>query len=178
MPRNRRPQPKAEKRAELVSAARQLFLEDGYDATSISRVAKAASVAPNTIYWYFDDKDTLLCAVLDELLAEDLAAYTDVAGAPLNEQALWLVGRLRRVRGLMATVHARVAVSPVVADWHDRFHAMVDQVLAQQLGAPVPDAASAIASFAVEGLVTHDVDDERAREVCDALVSSVLVSGA
>lgn len=173
--RNRRPQPKAEKRAELVTAARGLFLEEGYDATSISRVAKAASVAPNTVYWYFEDKDALFCAVLDELLAEDLAAYGDMVDAPLGEQALWLVGRLRRVKALMATVHARVGVSPVIAAWHDRFHAMVDEVLAQQLGAPVPDAVSAIATFAIEGIVTHDVDDDRARNVCDALVSQVLV---
>lgn len=175
VPRNRRPQPKAEKRAELVEAARELFLAEGYDATSISRVAKTASVAPNTVYWYFDDKDTLLCAVLDELLAEDIAAYAEVVEAPLGDQALWLVGRLRRAKGLMATVHARVGVSPVIAAWHDRFHAMVDDVLSHQLGAPVPEAASVIASFAIEGLVTHDVDDDQARQVCDALVSLVLV---
>ncbi len=178
MARNRRPQPKAEKRAELVAVARELFLEEGYEATSVSRVAKGASVAPNTVYWYFEDKDALFIAVLDELFAEDLAAYAEVEGAPLAEQAFWLVGRLRRVRGLVATVHARVRVSPAIAAWHDRLHATIDAVIAHQLPGPVDPGVlaveSTIASFTVEGLITHDVPDDEARPVCDALAARLL----
>lgn len=181
MARNRRPQPKAEKRAELVAVARELFLEEGYEATSVSRVAKGASVAPNTVYWYFEDKDALFVAVLDELFTEDLAAYGEVETAALGAQAMWLVGRLRRVKGLMATVHARVGVSPVIAAWHDRFHATVDAIIARQLPGPVDPGAlvveSTIASFTVEGLITHDVPDDEARLVCDALVARLLSLG-
>ena len=42
---------------EIIAAARTLFIETGYEDTSISRLAAAAGVAPNTIYWYFKDKD-------------------------------------------------------------------------------------------------------------------------
>ena len=57
MPRNKRPQAADEKRGEIVSAARELFIHAGYDATSMGRLAVAAGVSANTIYWYFADKD-------------------------------------------------------------------------------------------------------------------------
>ena len=59
MPRNRRPQDREEKRAEIVTAAAGLFTEAGYDATSMAKVAASAGVTTNTIYWYFKDKDAL-----------------------------------------------------------------------------------------------------------------------
>ncbi|WP_155771679.1 helix-turn-helix domain-containing protein, partial [Mycobacterium asiaticum] len=70
MARNKRPQAADEKRAEIVAAARRLFIDAGYDATSMSRLAKEAGVAPNTIYWYFGDKDDVLIAVLDSVMAD------------------------------------------------------------------------------------------------------------
>ena len=89
MPRNRRTQPEAEKRAELISTARALFLSDGYDATPMNRIAREAGVTPNTIYWYFRDKEQLLLAVLDELDGWPglcAADFTTTVGAPLFAQ--------------------------------------------------------------------------------------------
>ena len=57
MAQTKRGQDRAEKRDEIIAAARTLFIETGYEDTSISRLAAAAGVAPNTIYWYFKDKD-------------------------------------------------------------------------------------------------------------------------
>ncbi|HKY90770.1 MAG TPA: helix-turn-helix domain-containing protein, partial [Nevskiaceae bacterium] len=73
MPRNRIQQDSAEKRTEIVGAARTLFLETGYEATSMASIAAAAGVASNTIYWYFRDKDELLVAVLDAELERGMA---------------------------------------------------------------------------------------------------------
>ena len=53
MPTNRLDQPKAEKRSELVQAACRLFLQDGFDRTSMSRIASEAGVTPNTIYYKY-----------------------------------------------------------------------------------------------------------------------------
>ncbi|PQP53755.1 TetR/AcrR family transcriptional regulator, partial [Mycolicibacterium austroafricanum] len=82
MPRNKRPQPPQEKRAEIVTAARELFVDAGYDATPMGRLAAAAGVAANTIYWYFEDKDAVLIAVLDEVMTDAWAQYQSVAAEP------------------------------------------------------------------------------------------------
>ncbi|AGH48474.1 MULTISPECIES: TetR/AcrR family transcriptional regulator [Sphingomonadales] len=51
----------------LLDAATIQFAEKGYDATSISGIARAAGVSDGLIYRYFDDKRALLSAVLERL---------------------------------------------------------------------------------------------------------------
>lgn len=173
MPSNRRAQPQAEKRAALIQAARDLFVQDGYDATPMNRIAQAGGVTPNTIYWYFKDKDELLLAVLDTVLQEDLAAYRPIRQRPLADQMAWLVERLRLTRTLMTTVHSRIRVSPPLKEWHDRFHTLVEALLLAQLPGPLPPAVRAaeirIISFTLEGLVSHDIDPDATRTTCEVL---------
>jgi TetR/AcrR family transcriptional repressor of mexJK operon len=55
----------AEKRAAILSAARELFLTEGFDRSSVDAVAARAGVSKRTVYDYFGDKQTLLHAVFD-----------------------------------------------------------------------------------------------------------------
>lgn len=57
----------AQKRAAILSAARELFLSDGFDRTSVDAVAARAKVSKRTVYDYFGDKRTLLQAVVDAI---------------------------------------------------------------------------------------------------------------
>lgn len=50
----------AETRAEIVEAAIRLFIEQGFDATSMSDVAAAAGVSRRTVYRYFATKDDIV----------------------------------------------------------------------------------------------------------------------
>jgi TetR/AcrR family transcriptional repressor of mexJK operon len=56
----------AKKRADILAAARTLFLEDGFDRTSVDAISALANVSKRTVYDYFGDKKTLLIAVLKE----------------------------------------------------------------------------------------------------------------
>lgn len=58
-------------RKRVISAARDLFVEDGYATTTIARVAVAASVSQDTVYSAFGGKSGLLTAVVDVTLAGD-----------------------------------------------------------------------------------------------------------
>ncbi|MFE7440238.1 TetR/AcrR family transcriptional regulator [Streptomyces chartreusis] len=55
------------KRAAILSAARELFLADGFDRSSVDAVAARAEVSKRTVYDYFGDKQTLLQAVVDSV---------------------------------------------------------------------------------------------------------------
>lgn len=55
----------AEKRAAILTAARDLFLTDGFDRSSVDAVAARAGVSKRTVYDYFGDKQALLQAVFD-----------------------------------------------------------------------------------------------------------------
>ena len=41
----------------------------------MGRLAIAAGIAANTIYWYFADKDDVLVAVLNDVMAEAWTQY-------------------------------------------------------------------------------------------------------
>jgi len=173
MPPTKPRQDREEKRGELVDAARRLFIEDGYDATSMAALARAAGVAPNTIYWYFGDKDDVLIAVLDAVLADALTEYAAAADLPIAEQMLWTVRRLQRLQRLVTTVHARIARSEALNAWHDAFHATTEGLLRASIEPAVPasavDAEVRIAVFAVEGLLTHPLEEPDQRAICERL---------
>ena len=56
---------KAERREEILGAAKATFAERGYHATKISDVARAAGISYGSIYWYFDSKEALFEALMD-----------------------------------------------------------------------------------------------------------------
>lgn len=177
MARTKREQAPEAKRDEIVAAARTLFVEEGYETTSISRLASAAGVAPNTIYWYFRDKDEVLVAVLDAELSASMAEYLQHSFTDLPERLLWVVTRLELVRRLVGTVHSRLQASPVITAWHDRFHALGESLVRQEflragIAPEVVDARVKIAVFSIEGLLSHQLPDEQKRAVCAALASA------
>jgi AcrR family transcriptional regulator len=174
MPRNKRDQNREEKRAEIVAAARSLFLKDGFEATPISRVAQAAGVSANTIYWYFKDKDEVLVAVLDVELSVRMTEYLNVIFSNLAERLLWVVNQLEEVSLLVSTVHTRLQSSTVINLWHERFHAMTEGLLRAEMQAldvtdRKVDALVKISVFAVEGLLSHDVSESDKKSICEAL---------
>lgn len=54
---------RAEMRERICAAAMRLFLEDGFEQTSMRRIAAAIGYSPGAIYSYFEDKDEILYAL-------------------------------------------------------------------------------------------------------------------
>ena len=156
------------KRAEILSAAERLFTDAGYDHSSMVQLASAAGVTQTTIYWYFEDKDALLVGVLERLVASAVTELAALADAVLSERVLWVVQRLERYHKLVTVVHSRTAVSPRIDLWHSGFHLLVEGMLAHGLreaGVAEPEIAprTTLGVFAVEGLLTHQLDEANKR---------------
>jgi AcrR family transcriptional regulator len=70
----RRAREKAQRRREILDAARQEFLERGFHRPTVDEVAARAEVSKGTIYLYFESKEEILAHLLleglDQLLAE------------------------------------------------------------------------------------------------------------
>ena len=71
LPRRRR---KDARPSELTAAALDLFVEKGFAATRLDDVAARAGVSKGTLYLYFDSKETLFKAVVEEGIVPALAA--------------------------------------------------------------------------------------------------------
>jgi len=61
--KSKKEQHKVDLRQVIIEAAKKLFSEDGYQATSIRRIAKAIGYSPTTIYLYFKDKNDIFYAL-------------------------------------------------------------------------------------------------------------------
>jgi TetR/AcrR family fatty acid metabolism transcriptional regulator len=63
-----------DKRERILSAAVRVFAKNGFYATRVSEVAKAAGVADGTIYLYFKSKEELLVSLFEDRV-ERLLSY-------------------------------------------------------------------------------------------------------
>jgi AcrR family transcriptional regulator len=90
----RRPRrPAAERQQQILAAARTLFAERGFHATTTRDLAAAADINDALIYRYFPDKQAILAALIDQAIAvfQAMPRLPDQAPLPL-EELLELIG--------------------------------------------------------------------------------------
>ncbi len=56
-------------RGEILAAARDLFISEGYERVSMRRIAERIEYSPTTIYLYFRDKSEILAEICDQTFA-------------------------------------------------------------------------------------------------------------
>ena len=98
-------------REDVIQAARRLFVERGYVATTVNDIAAAARVSPETIYKTFGSKTTLVAAVARALIRGDADA-TPLRERPVIDQIRAESdprAQLQRYARLLAEVQPRVA---------------------------------------------------------------------
>ena len=98
-------------RAAVVDAARSLFLERGYGATTIEAISELADVPPATVYRLFSSKHGILKSLLDVSIAGD---HEDVPMASRPQvQALLSerdpAGQLAGFVAIVVQVNTRIA---------------------------------------------------------------------
>jgi AcrR family transcriptional regulator len=70
----RREERKAQNRAKLLAAARKVFAEKGLGAATARDIVRETDLATGTFYNYFDSKEEVFTALIDELAAKARAA--------------------------------------------------------------------------------------------------------
>jgi len=189
MPRNRPELTRDDKAAEILSIARRLFLEQGYDGTTIAAIAREAGIATNVVHWYFATKDDLFVAVLDALQSEDLEeaerrlarstpGQAEKVLATLLTEFVWR--RLDRY-GLLATLHERSHVSGVVAAFHTEAHRRYATDLGRAvdlIGLPAAERKLVVEALitAAEGLVIHRASKREAKRMMTFLANRLMAA--
>src|ERR1700730_16443430 len=74
----------SDKRAAIMTAALELFVERGFYGTAVPEIADKAQVGAGTIYRYFESKEALVNALYRDLKMQFAGAVIDgfPAGAP------------------------------------------------------------------------------------------------
>ena len=70
------------KRRLILAQAARLFANEGFDRTSVSRVAQACEISKANVYHYYGGKDEILFDILDAYLSglRDRIVWMDLAG--------------------------------------------------------------------------------------------------
>jgi AcrR family transcriptional regulator len=170
LPANRPHLDRDAKTAEILDAAESLLLEDGYESTTMSAIARKAGISSNAVYWYFPGKDELLAAVLSRRQQQALDRLDQAPDASLVDRARTALGELDSIANLSVAVHERAKHSTAVAAVHEAFHAtmserLYDAFTAAGLGEPDARMAAAAIVAIVEGVHLHDAPyDPAARD--------------
>lgn len=76
---------KGEKRKqELLNIAYQLFIQKGYEETSIDDIIAQAHIAKGTYYYHFPSKEATLEAVIDMMINNEVQRAQEVLSAPIS----------------------------------------------------------------------------------------------
>lgn len=71
------------RRQELLQIAYRLFVEKGYDHTSVDEIIAAAGIAKGTYYYHFPSKEATLEAVVDMMLNEEITQAKAIVSASM-----------------------------------------------------------------------------------------------
>jgi len=74
----RRAREKKELRQEILDAARELFVQEGFEHVSMRKIAEKIEYSPTTIYLYFRDKADLVDCLCEETLARLVRKQTQL----------------------------------------------------------------------------------------------------
>ncbi|EST36550.1 TetR family transcriptional regulator [Streptomyces sp. IMTB 2501] len=76
--------PSPERREELLATAAEVFAAQGYNATTVRKIADAAGMLAGSLYYHFDSKESMLDEILSTFLDELWARYDAVLASGLG----------------------------------------------------------------------------------------------
>lgn len=110
------------RRAQILTAAALCFARDGFHGASIAQISKAAGMSPGHIYHYFENKEAIIAAIVEQDLARVLSltaqlnSARDVRGAMIERVAQEVQGHLDpAMAALRLEIAAESARNPTVA---------------------------------------------------------------
>lgn len=103
----RREQRKIERRRAILSVAARCFKEGGYGSTTMSNISAALGGSKGTLWSYFQSKEQLFSAVLDEATA----SYKEQLSGLLDHQADLRTALTDFCRNFLETITSREAIT-------------------------------------------------------------------
>ncbi len=135
---------KADRPGEIVQAAMNVFAEKGFAAAKLDDIARRAGVSKGALYLYFETKEDIFRAVVDQAIAPNLkTVWTMIAThpGPFPDLLRSLVGQLSLVittlpvGGVVKMVIGEAGNFPELARvWHDDLVAHALGALTEAIG--------------------------------------------
>lgn len=115
-------------REKLLEAAKEVFLESGFQEATISQMIKRAKVGYGTAYVHFEGKDDILIVLMEDVMAQ----FYEIAELPfsprakteaeqiIQTQAYAFLRLAEKERGMLRVFEQAIGISPAAADkWRE-----------------------------------------------------------
>ena len=126
-------------RSQLLDAAEQLLLEEGYAAVTSRRVAAKAGLKPQLVHYYFRTMDDLFVEVFRRRADADLARFERAVAKDGSLQNLWRMNANLRSAAFtsefVALANHRKEIRAEIGRYAERFRALQLQALGTALEA-------------------------------------------
>jgi AcrR family transcriptional regulator len=110
-------------RERILTVARELFTEHGYDATSLREIADRLGFTKAALYYHFQSKDQIMLALLEpiqQLLDEFLDRLEAAQGLEEWGDALgWVIGQMEAQLPLFRLLQRNRMAVEQLGGWHD-----------------------------------------------------------
>lgn len=176
-------------REELSRAAWDLFTRNGYEATTVAEIARAAGVSRRTFFRYHSSKEDVLVETSDAIAQEMLDA---VAARPARERPLVAIRRalvvvLEKevarpdfVKGVVRLLRESRPLRRAMLERHARMEERLSILLAHRMGIdPERDSTPALLAFLARAMfdtafnVWYDQDRDDAPELVGELFAKL-----
>ena len=146
------------RKQELLRIAYQMFVQNGYEETSIDEIIAEAHIAKGTYYYYFPSKEATLEEVINKMIGDEVQRARAVLTAPIPVP--------QKLVGVIASLRPEQGESNIA----DALNQKENIVMHEKIGRRIVDEAVPLLSEVVsegieQGIFNCDHIEERVRMI-------------
>ena len=146
------------RRQELLKIAYQMFIQKGYEETSIDEIIAEAHIAKGTYYYYFPSKEATLEEVINMMIGDEVRRAREVLTAPIPVP--------QKLVGVIASLRPEQSESNIA----DALNQKENIIMHEKIGRRIVDEAVPLLSEVIsegieQGIFTCNHIEERVRMI-------------
>ena len=150
---------KGEKRKqELLNIAYQMFIQKGYEETSIDEIIAKAHIAKGTYYYHFPSKEATLEAVINMMINNEVRRAQEILSAPLSVP--------QKLIGVITSLRPEQNESNIADTLHRKENIIMHEKVSRRIiDEAVPLLAQVVSEGIAQGIFACNYVEERVRMI-------------
>ena len=146
------------RKQELLKIAYKLFVQKGYEQTSIDEIIAEAHIAKGTYYYHFPSKESTLEAVIDMMISDEVQRAKAILSAPISVP--------QKLVGVITTLRPQQAESTIADALNQKDNIIMhDKIGRRIIDEAVPLLKEVVSEGIAQGLFACDHIEERVKMI-------------